>query len=109
MKILLNLDYGIKIKKEQLKLIANKYKIIFIFFSILAFALMIFFLFSITTYFYVFENAKYDIPQSFLLSGLLRFIFDLLLWSFINELRICSMQTHFDGFYNLINKIYEIN
>ena len=109
MKILLNLSYDIKTKKEELKLIANKYKVIFIFFSILAFALMIFFLFSVTTYFYIFEDAKYDIPQSFLLSGVLRFIFDLLLWSFINELRLCSMQTHFDGFYNLINKVYEIN
>ena len=109
MKILLNLSYDIKIKKEQLKLIENKYKIIFIFFSILAFALMIFFLFSLTTYFYVFEDGKYEIPQLFLFSGVLRFIFDLVLWSFINELRLCSMQTHFDGFYNLINKLYEIN
>ena len=42
-------------------------------------------------------------------NSVLRFIFDILLWSFINELRVCSIQTHFEGFYNLINKVYEIN
>ena len=108
-KILLNIDYTHQIKKEQIKLISKKYKIIYIIFGILALFLMVFFFYSIVVYFYVFEDAKYDIPQSFILSGLLRFIFDILLWSFITELRICSLQTRFDGFYNLINKVYEIN
>ena len=108
-KILLNIDYTHQIKKEQIKLISKKYKIIYIIFGILALFLMVFFFYSIVVYFYVFEDAKYDIPQSFMLSGLLRFIFDILLWSFITELRICSLQTRFDGFYNLINKVYEIN
>ena len=109
MKVILNISYDQRNKNEQLKIIANNYKFIFIIFSILAFALMIFFFYSMTIYFYIFEDAKYDIPQSFLLSGLLRFIFDIVLWSFINELRVCSIQTHFEGFYNLINKVYEIN
>ena len=108
-KILLNIDYTHQIKKEQIKLISQKYKIIYIIFGILTLFLMVFFFYSIVVYFYVFEDAKYDIPQSFILSGLLRFIFDILLWSFITELRICSLQTRFDGFYNLINKVYEIN
>ena len=70
---------------------------------------MIFFLYSITNYFYVFEDAKYDIPQYVILSGLLRLIFDIIFWAFIIELRVCSIQTHFGGFYNLVNKIYELN
>ena len=70
---------------------------------------MIFFFYSTINYFYVFEDAKYDIPQSFLLSGLLRFVFDIILWAFMVELRVCSMEIRHGDAYNLINKLYEMN
>ena len=109
MKILLNPVIQSEEKNNEIKQIAKTFKIIFIIFGIIAFLLMIFFFYSVTIYFSVFENAKYDIPQSFLLSGLIRFIFDIILWSFITELRVCSIQTHFGGFYDIVNKIYELN
>ena len=109
MKILLNPVIQSEEKNNEIKQIAKTFKIIFVIFGIIAFLLMIFFFYSVTIYFSVFENAKYDIPQSFLLSGLIRFIFDILLWSFITELRVCSLQTHFGGFYDIVNKIYELN
>ena len=109
MKILLNILYKPEEKNNAIKKIAKNYKVIFIIFGIIAFLFMIFFFYSVTIYFSVFENAKYDIPQSFLLSGLLRFIFDIILWSFITELRVCSIQTHYEGFYDVVNKIYEMN
>ena len=108
-KILLNPIIKSEEKNNEIKKIAKTFKIIFIIFGIIAFFLMIFFFYSVTIYFSVFENAKYDIPQSFLLSGLIRFIFDIILWSFITELRVCSIQTHFGGFYDIVNKIYELN
>ena len=109
MKILLNIIYKPEEKHNEIKNIAKNYKIIFILFGIIALLLMIFYFYSVTIYFSVFENDKYDIPQSLLLSGLLRFIFDIILWSFITELRVCSIQTHFEEFYDIVNKLYEMN
>ena len=108
-KILLNTSYKPEEKDNRIGTLKKKYDIIFLIFGILALLLMVFFFYSTINYFYVFDEAKYDIPQSFLLSGLVRFIFDIIFWAFIVELRVCSIQTHFGGFYNLINKIYEIN
>ena len=109
MKIILNEDYNINTKNNKIKKIAHNYKIVFIFFGILALLLMVFFFYSMVNYFTIFEDAKYDIPQSFLLSGLLIFIFDIILWAFFAELRLCSIQSHNEGFYNFINKLYEMN
>ena len=108
-KILLNTSYKPEEKDNRIGTLKKKYDIIFLIFGILALLLMVFFFYSTINYFYVFDEAKYDIPQSFLLSGLVRFIFFIIFWAFIVELRVCSIQTHFGGFYNLINKIYEIN
>ena len=109
MKILLNIEYKTDEKNNKINKITKCYKIIFIIFGVLALLLLIFFFYSNINYFYVFEDAKYDIPQSFLLSGLLRFIFDIILWAFMVELRVCSMEIRHGDAYNLINKLYEMN
>ena len=109
MKLILNTSYKPEQKLIQAEKIMKNYKTIYLIFGILALLLMVFFFYSTINYFYVFEEAKYDIPQSFILSGLLRFIFDIILWAFITELRVCGIQIHNKGFYDLINKIYEIN
>ena len=109
MKLILNTSYKSKDKLNKVEKIMKDYKIIYLISGIVALLLMVFFFYSTINYFYVFEEAKYDIPQSFILSGLLRFIFDIILWAFITELRVCGIQIHNESFYNLINKIYEIN
>ena len=109
MKIVLNTSFQINNKYFRVNRIASKYKILYIFCSILALIVMIFFFYSITNYFFVFDDAKYDITQSFILSGLIRFVFDTLLWAIISKLRVHSIKIYNEKYYNIINKIYEIN
>ena len=109
MKIILNTSFHINNKHFRINRITHKYKIIYICFAILALIIMIFFFYSITNYFFVFDDAKYDITQSFILSGLIRFIFDTLLWTIISKLRVHSIKIYNEKYYNIINKIYEIN
>ena len=68
-----------------------------------------FFFYSITNYFVIFEDAKYDIPQSFLLSGLIRFIFDFLIWAIISNIRKLSIESHNNDFYGFVRVISEMN
>jgi hypothetical protein len=96
-------------KINKYKRISNNYKIIYIVFGILAVILMGFFFYSICNYFVIFEEAKYDIPQSFILSGLIRFIFDIILWSIIANVRILSIDTHNEDFYAFTRGIGEVN
>ena len=109
MKIVLNTSFQTNNKYFLVNRITRKYKIIYIFVAILALILMIFFCYSLTIYFFVFDDAKYDITQSFILSGLVRFVFDILLWGVISKLRKHSIKIHHEKYYNIINKIYEIN
>ena len=109
MKIVLNTSFQTNNKYFLVNRITRKFKIIYIFVAILALILMIFFCYSLTIYFFVFDDAKYDITQSFILSGLIRFVFDILLWGVISKLRKHSIKIHHEKYYNIINKIYEIN
>ena len=108
-KIVLNTSFKINNKHFRINKITQKYKIIYIIFSILALIIMVFFMYSITNYFFIFDDAKYDITQSFILSGLVRLIFDLILWGVISKLRVHSIKIRNETYYNIINKIYEIN
>ena len=108
-KILLNGAYKQDIKYFKMKLVIKRYRIIYLVFGILAFLLMLFFFYSTINYFFVFEDAKYDIPQSFILSGLMRFIFDIILWLILALLRVYSINMYEENLYKIINKIYEIN
>ena len=109
MKVILNKAYKRDIKLYKFRKTAKKYRNRFLFVGILALCLMIFFFYSTINYFYVFEEAKYDITQSFILSGLLRVVFDFLFWGIIAGMRVFSIRFRFKCFYNLINKISEIN
>ena len=109
MKIILDTSYKSNEKIIKIQKIRNNYRIVYIIFGIIGLLLMVFFFYSIVNYFFIFEEAKYDIPQSFIFSGLLRFIFDIIFWAFIVELRMCGIHIYNKGFYNLINYIYEIN
>ena len=109
MKIILDTTYKSNEKINKIQKITNNYRIVYIIFGIIGLLLMVFFFYSIVNYFFIFEEAKYDIPQSFIFSGLLRFIFDIIFWAFIVELRMCGIHIYNKGFYNLINYIYEIN
>ena len=57
----------------------------------------------------IFDDAKYDIPQSFILSGLIRFIIDIIIWAIIANIRILSVESHSSDFYRFIRGISEIN
>ena len=109
LKIYLNTDLMQKEKIENYKKISKKYKIVYIVFGTLALLLMVFFFYSITNYFLVFEDAKYDIPQSFLLSGLIRFILDIIIWAIIANIRKLSIDSHSYETYGCIRGICEIN
>ena len=108
-KIILNTNYNPRDKFFRIRKITETYEKIYIFISILALFLMIFFFYSLVNYFYVFEEAKYDITQSFLLSGLIRFVFDIIILTIIIGLRYCSIKLHKRKFYNIVTKLYEIN
>ena len=109
LEIYLNTELLQKEKIENYKKITKKYKIIYIIFAILALFIMAFFFYSITNYFMIFEDAKYDIPQSFLLSGIIRFIFDIIIWAIIVNIRILSIESHSYETYGCIRAICEIN
>jgi hypothetical protein len=109
MKIFLNIHLKDEEKIIKYRNISKKYKIIYVVFGILALLLMAFFFYSISNYFVVFEDAKYDIPQSFILSGLIRFIFDIILWAIIANTRMLSIDTHNEDFYAFTLGISEIN
>ena len=108
-KIILNTQYNPNDKFFRIRKVTEKYEKIYLFVSILVLLIMIFFLYSLVNYFFVFEESKYDITQSFLLSGLIRFVFDIILWTIIIGLRYCSIKLHYRGFYNLLKKLYEMN
>ena len=109
LKVYLRTDLTENEKKIKYKKISKNYKIIFIIFGFLALLLMGFFFYSITNYFVIFEDAKYDIPQSFLLSGLIRFIFDFLIWAIISNIRKLSIESHNNDFYGFVRIISEMN
>ena len=109
MRAYLNPNLKEQEKINKFKKISKNYKTIFIVFGILAFLLMGFFFYSICNYFVIFEDSKYDIPQSFILSGLIRFIFDILLWSIIANIRMLSIDSHNEDFYAFTRGISEIN
>ena len=109
MRAFLNPNMKEQEKINKYKRISKNYKIIYIVFGILAVILMGFFFYSICNYFVIFEEAKYDIPQSFILSGLIRFIFDIILWSIIANVRILSIDTHNEDFYAFTRGIGEVN
>ena len=108
-KIILNTNYNRKDKFYRIRKITERYEKIYFFISILVLLLMIFFFYSLVNYFYVFEEAKYDITQSFLLSGLIRFVFDIILWSIIIGVRYCSIKPQKRKLYNIVQKLYEMN
>ena len=70
---------------------------------------MVFFSYSMCNYFTIFNEAIYDIPQSFLLSGLIRFIFDILLWAILANTRKLSLESHSEDFYSFSRGICEMN
>ena len=109
LKILLNPDLKENEKVGKYKKLSQKYKIIFIIFGTLALLFMVFFFYSITNYFVIFDDAKYDIPQSFILSGLIRFIIDIIIWAIIANIRILSVESHSSDFYGFVRGISEIN
>ena len=109
MKAYLNINLEESERINKFKRISKNYKIIYIVFGILALLLMGFFFYSITNYFVIFEDAKYDIPQSFILSGLIRFIFDIFLWAIIANSRMLSVDTHNEDFYAFTRGITEMN
>jgi hypothetical protein len=96
-------------KKSKLKTISKNYKTLYIIFGIIALLLMVFFFYSITNYFFIFDDAQYDIPQSFLLSGLIRFIFDFLLLLIISNIRKFSIESGSEDSYSFSRAISEIN
>ena len=107
--IYLNPDLKTKEKISKYKKISKKYTIIFLIFGTLALFLMAFFFYSLTNYFVIFDDAKYDIPQSFILSGLIRFILDLIVWAIIANIRITSIESRSSDAYGCIRGISEIN
>ena len=109
MKLYLDPDKSKEDKFTIYKIISEKYKKIYIFFATLAMLLMTFFFYSITNYFVIFEDAKYDIPQSFILSGLVRFILDIIIWIIIANVRKLSVDSHSGDFYGFQSVIYELN
>ena len=109
LKVYLDPDFTEADRKRKYGKISKKYKIIFIIFGILAFLLMGFFLYSITIYFVIFEDAKFDIPMSFILSGIIRFILDFLIWAIIANIRKLSIESHNNEFYGFTRVISEIN
>ena len=109
LKIYLNTELMQKDKIDNYKKISKKYKIIYIIFGALSLLLMAFFFYSITNYFVIFEDAKYDIPQSFLLSGLIRFILDIIIWAIIANIRKLSIESHSYETYGCVRGICEIN
>ena len=109
LKVYLNTDLKESEKKRKYERISKKYKIIFIIFGFLALLLMVFFFYSITNYFVIFEDAKYDIPQSFILSGLIRFIFDFLIWAIISNIRKLSIESYNNDFYGFVRVLSEMN
>ena len=96
-------------KRIKYKNISKKYKILYVIFGILAFIIMVFFSYSMCNYFTIFNEAIYDIPQSFLLSGLIRFIFDILLWAILANTRKLSLESHSEDFYSFSRGICEMN
>ena len=68
-----------------------------------------FFLYSITNYFVIFDEAKFDITISFIFSGLIRFIFDIIFWAIIANIRILSIDAHNEEFYTFTRGISEFN
>ena len=109
LKTLLNPELKDNEKIEKYKKILKKYKIIFIIFGTLALLLMVFFFYSITNYFVVFDDAKYDIPQWFILSGLLRFLLDIIIWLIIANIRTLSVESYNSDLYGCVRGICEIN
>ena len=109
LKVYLGPDLTETDRKRKYAKISKKYKIIFIIFGILALLLMGFFLYSITIYFVIFEDAKFDIPISFILSGIIRFILDFLIWAIISNIRKLSIESHNNEFYGFTRVISEIN
>ena len=109
MKAYLSPDLNEFDKKNKLKAISKKYKILYIIFGIIVLLLMVFFFYSITNYFFIFDDAQYDIPQSFLLSGLIRFIFDFLLLLIISNIRKFSIESGSEDIYSFSRAISEIN
>ena len=87
LKAYLNLDLNEKEKNIKYMKIAKKFKIVFIIYGFLALLIMVFFFYSITNYFVIFDDAKYDIPPYFILSGLIRFILDIIIWAIISNIR----------------------
>ena len=109
LKAYLNPNLKEKDKIAKYQKISKKYKIIFIIFGIFALLLMGFFFYSITNYFVIFDDAKYDIPQSFILSGLIRFILDIIIWAIIANIRSTSIESHNIDIYGCIRIISELN
>ena len=109
LKILLNPDLKENDKIGKYKKLSQKYKNIFIIFGTFALLFMVFFFYSITNYFVIFDDAKYDIPQSFILSGLIRFIIEIIIWAIIANVRVLSVESHSSDFYRFIRGISEIN
>ena len=109
MKIFLDPNISKEEKFRKYHKISAKYKIIYIIFATLGMLLMAFFFYSITNYFVIFDDAKYDIPQSFILSGLSRFILDIIIWIIIANVRKLSVESHNDDFYGFVRGIYELN